>query len=95
MIVCNLISESEERLFATYERLECSRSMCYPPFRQRIGTAIQDAFRRDLTINSMFYNINEGKVEDFTKMVVCVCVVVVVVVVASKVAGEKCSLDKK
>ncbi len=32
----------------------------------QIGTPEQDAFRRDLTINSMFYNINEGKVEDFT-----------------------------
>ena len=31
-----------------------------------IGTPEQDAFRRDLTINSMFYNINEGKVEDYT-----------------------------
>lgn len=32
----------------------------------QIGTPEQDAFRRDLTINSMFYNINEDKVEDFT-----------------------------
>lgn len=31
-----------------------------------IGTPEQDAFRRDLTINSMFYNINTGKVEDYT-----------------------------
>jgi len=30
------------------------------------GTPLEDALRRDLTINSMFYNINEGKVEDFT-----------------------------
>ena len=30
------------------------------------GTAQEDAYRRDLTINSLFYNINEGKVEDFT-----------------------------
>ena len=28
----------------------------------------QDAFRRDLTINSLFYNINTGQVEDFTGM---------------------------
>lgn len=27
---------------------------------------MEDALRRDLTINSMFYNINEGVVEDFT-----------------------------
>jgi len=31
-----------------------------------IGTPEQDALRRDLTINSMFYNINENKVEDYT-----------------------------
>ena len=32
-----------------------------------IGTPAEDAYRRDLTINSLFYNINEGKLEDFTK----------------------------
>jgi tRNA nucleotidyltransferase/poly(A) polymerase len=32
----------------------------------KIGTPEQDAYRRDLTINSMFYNINKGIVEDFT-----------------------------
>jgi tRNA nucleotidyltransferase (CCA-adding enzyme) len=32
----------------------------------KIGTPEQDAFRRDLTINSMFYNINLGAIEDFT-----------------------------
>jgi len=32
-----------------------------------IGTPSEDAYRRDLTINSLFYNINEAKVEDFTK----------------------------
>jgi len=26
---------------------------------QTIGTAEEDAFRRDFTINSLFYNINE------------------------------------
>ncbi|GAQ85176.1 Polynucleotide adenylyltransferase family protein [Klebsormidium nitens] len=30
------------------------------------GTAEQDAFRRDLTINSLFYNIGTGEVEDLT-----------------------------
>lgn len=34
---------------------------------QIIGTPEQDAFRRDFTINSLFYNINEKKIEDFTK----------------------------
>ena len=36
------------------------------PDLMRIGTAEEDAFRRDLTINSLFYNINEGVVEDMT-----------------------------
>jgi len=31
------------------------------------GDAKQDAYRRDLTINSMFYNINTKTVEDFTE----------------------------
>lgn len=32
----------------------------------QIGTPLQDAERRDLTINALFYNINERKIEDFT-----------------------------
>ena len=31
-----------------------------------MGTPHSDAFRRDFTINALFYNINEEKVEDFT-----------------------------
>ncbi|GAB2228985.1 hypothetical protein Droror1_Dr00023119 [Drosera rotundifolia] len=31
------------------------------------GTAEEDAYRRDLTINSLFYNIKTNKVEDFTR----------------------------
>ncbi|KAF2068650.1 hypothetical protein CYY_010024, partial [Polysphondylium violaceum] len=31
-----------------------------------IGTPKDDALRRDLTINSLFYNINENRVEDYT-----------------------------
>lgn len=31
----------------------------------QFGTAEEDAQRRDLTINSLFYNINTGKIEDF------------------------------
>ena len=34
--------------------------------KNKIGTPLTDAERRDLSINSLFYNINEGKVEDFT-----------------------------
>lgn len=36
------------------------------PDLMRIGTAREDAFRRDLTINSLFFNINTGQVEDWT-----------------------------
>ncbi|CAH9136209.1 unnamed protein product [Cuscuta epithymum] len=32
----------------------------------RFGTAKEDAYRRDLTINSLFYNINLSSVEDYT-----------------------------
>ncbi len=32
----------------------------------KMGTPEEDALRRDLTINSLFYNINTGKIEDFT-----------------------------
>ncbi|CAA3012913.1 CCA tRNA nucleotidyltransferase 2 [Olea europaea subsp. europaea] len=32
----------------------------------KFGTAEEDAYRRDLTINSLFYNINTSSVEDFT-----------------------------
>ena len=30
------------------------------------GTPLEDAMRRDLTINALYYNLNEKKVEDFT-----------------------------
>lgn len=36
------------------------------PDLMRIGTPSEDAFRRDLTINALFYNINNGQVEDWT-----------------------------
>lgn len=32
----------------------------------KVGTPEEDAFRRDLSINALFYNINTGKIEDFT-----------------------------
>ena len=31
-----------------------------------IGTPWEDAYRRDLTVNSLFYNINEAVIEDYT-----------------------------
>lgn len=34
----------------------------------RMGTPLEDALRRDFTINSLFYNINTRTVEDFTNM---------------------------
>nr|XP_029147194.1 CCA tRNA nucleotidyltransferase, mitochondrial-like isoform X3 [Arachis hypogaea] len=37
------------------------------PSKQSFGTPEEDAYMRDLTINSLFYNINTGSVEDFTK----------------------------
>ncbi|KAF6173471.1 hypothetical protein GIB67_027166 [Kingdonia uniflora] len=33
----------------------------------KFGTAEEDAYRRDLTINSLFYNINTNLIEDFTR----------------------------
>lgn len=33
----------------------------------QFGTPEEDAHRRDFTINSLFYNINTGVIEDFTK----------------------------
>jgi hypothetical protein len=38
--------------------------LIYSP--QEFGTPQQDADRRDLTINALFYNINTREVEDFT-----------------------------
>lgn len=35
---------------------------------QAFGTPTEDAFRRDITINALFYNINTEQVEDFTGM---------------------------
>ncbi|XLS48151.1 hypothetical protein HN51_022509 [Arachis hypogaea] len=37
------------------------------PSKQSFGTPEVDAYRRDLTINSLFYNIHSDSVEDFTK----------------------------
>jgi tRNA nucleotidyltransferase/poly(A) polymerase len=33
----------------------------------RSGTPLEDAMRRDFTINSLFYNINTGAIEDFSE----------------------------
>lgn len=34
---------------------------------RRCGTPEEDALQRDLTVNSLFYNINSDKIEDFTR----------------------------
>ena len=36
------------------------------PVSTQAATPQEDAYRRDLTINSMFYNVNEERLEDFT-----------------------------
>ncbi|RHZ52940.1 hypothetical protein Glove_454g16 [Diversispora epigaea] len=37
------------------------------PNKVTFGTPEQDAYRRDATINALFYNINTDEIEDFTK----------------------------
>ena len=37
--------------------------------KQEFGTPEQDAYRRDITINALFYNIQTGAVEDLTQQV--------------------------
>jgi tRNA nucleotidyltransferase (CCA-adding enzyme) len=34
---------------------------------QQVGTPLTDALRRDFTINSLFYNLNTGEIEDYTE----------------------------
>lgn len=55
-------------LWIDFVNLRCedySKSSRIPTMK--FGTAEDDAYRRDLTINSLFYNINTNSVEDFTK----------------------------
>jgi tRNA nucleotidyltransferase (CCA-adding enzyme) len=35
--------------------------------QMEFGTALEDALRRDATINALFYNLNESRLEDFTE----------------------------
>ncbi|KAB2635563.1 CCA tRNA nucleotidyltransferase 2 [Pyrus ussuriensis x Pyrus communis] len=37
------------------------------PTVHKYGTPEEDAYRRDLTINSLFYNLNTSSIEDYTK----------------------------
>ena len=50
---------------APANELRCSRSDCAHA-HPLSGTPLEDALRRDLTINALFYNINESAVEDLT-----------------------------
>lgn len=35
---------------------------------QKLGTPLEDALRRDLTMNALFYNVSNQSIEDFTEM---------------------------
>jgi len=50
------------------EHAESNEKGTRVPVSVGIGTPIEDAYRRDLTINALFYNLQSGKVEDFTEM---------------------------
>jgi tRNA nucleotidyltransferase (CCA-adding enzyme) len=39
------------------------------PTEVKFGTPLEDALRRDLTINALFYNVHTRSVEDFTEKV--------------------------
>ena len=47
-------------------RTETYAAASRTPVTQEVGTAEQDAMRRDATVNALFYNIHTGLVEDFT-----------------------------
>lgn len=47
--------------------ISCLRTDVFADEEKKVGTPVEDALLRDLTINALFYNINEGKVEDFTE----------------------------
>ena len=36
---------------------------------QKLGTPLEDALRRDVTMNALFYNVHTRSVEDFTDKV--------------------------
>jgi len=52
--------------FVNLRAEEYTNSNSRIPDLMRIGTAVEDAYRRDLTINSLFYNIHTRQVEDWT-----------------------------
>lgn len=39
-------------------------------YSKAFGTPLEDALRRDITINALFYNVDSCAVEDFTEKVV-------------------------
>jgi tRNA nucleotidyltransferase (CCA-adding enzyme) len=46
--------------------LSCQRFLSTGTEHQRFGTPLEDALRRDITINSLFYNVHTGAIEDHT-----------------------------
>ena len=55
-IVCNVLHGS-------------SSSSLIPSTNQSFGTPLVDSLRRDITINSLFYNVHSRSIEDFTEKV--------------------------
>eukprot|EP00741_Cyanophora_paradoxa_P009856 tig00001668_g9547.t1 len=54
-------------LHIDFVNLRCEEYSCNSRIpAMTLGTAKEDAFRRDLTINALFYNINKGAIEDLT-----------------------------
>jgi tRNA nucleotidyltransferase (CCA-adding enzyme) len=51
---------------------KCSFTNSYPVIKS-FGTPLEDALRRDITINALFYNVHSREVEDFTGKVVYLC----------------------
>ncbi|CAJ0840935.1 18631_t:CDS:10, partial [Entrophospora sp. SA101] len=50
-------------------RKESYGELTRTPTSISLGTPEEDAFRRDITINALFYNIHTKEIEDFTKQV--------------------------
>eukprot|EP00924_Labyrinthula_sp_SR-Ha-C_P010443 augustus_masked-scaffold_79-processed-gene-0.1-mRNA-1 protein AED:0.21 eAED:0.21 QI:0/-1/0/1/-1/1/1/0/547 len=55
--------QKERKRLSSREKKEKANRI---PTCVEVGTPIEDAERRDFNINSLFYNVNENKIEDFT-----------------------------
>nr|XP_029146544.1 putative CCA tRNA nucleotidyltransferase 2 isoform X3 [Arachis hypogaea] len=63
----NLRSEEYTENSRIPSKLDSRECLVLLSMKQSFGTPEVDAYRRDLTINSLFYNIHTDSVEDFTK----------------------------